>query len=42
MLKLSKIFFAFVIAVNISINAQGCICAIGGGSEDYNDWSDEP
>lgn len=42
MLKLSKIFFAFIIAVNISINAQGYICAIGGGSEDYNDWSDAP
>ena len=22
--------------------AQGFICAVGGGGEDYNDWSDEP
>jgi len=24
------------------ILAQGFVCAIGGGSEDYNDWSDQP
>jgi cyanophycinase len=39
---LNKIFFACILAANISVNAQGYICAIGGGSEDYNDWSDEP
>lgn len=39
---MNKIFFAFIIAANVSVNAQGFICAIGGGSEDYNDWSDEP
>jgi cyanophycinase len=26
----------------INLYSQGYICAIGGGSEDYNDWSDEP
>lgn len=26
----------------ICIYAQGSVCAIGGGSEDYNDWSDAP
>ncbi|MBU1099633.1 MAG: Type 1 glutamine amidotransferase-like domain-containing protein [Bacteroidetes bacterium] len=24
------------------LSAQGYLCAIGGGSENYNDWSDEP
>ncbi len=24
------------------INAQGFICAVGGGAENYNDWSDAP
>lgn len=37
---ISKIILAFFF--NISIYAQGYICAVGGGSEDYNDWSDEP
>jgi len=35
-----KIFF--LLSINIIINAQGYVCAIGGGSEDYGDWSDEP
>jgi cyanophycinase len=35
-----KIFF--FLSINFVINAQGYICAIGGGSEDYGDWSDEP
>lgn len=35
-----KIFF--LLSINFVINAQGYICAIGGGSEDYGDWSDEP
>lgn len=35
-----KIFF--LLSINFVINAQGYVCAIGGGSEDYEDWSDEP
>ncbi len=35
-----KIFF--LLFINFVINAQGYVCAIGGGSEDYEDWSDEP
>ena len=40
----SKIFFSFIFIFNITFNlyAQGYVCAIGGGSEDYNDWSDAP
>ncbi|MFZ1291854.1 MAG: Type 1 glutamine amidotransferase-like domain-containing protein [Melioribacteraceae bacterium] len=36
-----KTLIFFVIFSQILV-AQGYICAIGGGSEDYNDWSDEP
>lgn len=40
--KKKLILFLFTILIaNISY-AQGYICAIGGGSEDYSDWSDEP
>ena len=28
--------------ISSQILARGFICAIGGGSEDYNDWSDQP
>lgn len=28
--------------ISFSANAQGYVCAIGGGSENYNDWSDAP
>jgi len=28
--------------LNALLFAQGYICAVGGGSEDYNDWSDKP
>ncbi|MBK7104287.1 MAG: Type 1 glutamine amidotransferase-like domain-containing protein [Ignavibacteriae bacterium] len=36
-----KTILIFFIFYN-SIYSQGYICAIGGGSEDYNDWSDKP
>jgi len=45
MIKLIKISGAFLIlmfAFLSNLNAQGYVCAIGGGSENYNDWSDEP
>ena len=29
-------------SVQLLLKAQGYVCAIGGGSEDYNDWSDGP
>lgn len=37
---LISIFPIFIF--NNIINAQGYICAIGGGSENYSDWSDGP
>jgi len=30
------------LSFNFSLKAQGYICAVGGGSEDYKDWSDAP
>ncbi|MFC2103592.1 Type 1 glutamine amidotransferase-like domain-containing protein [Bacteroidota bacterium] len=36
-----KISFIFII-LNINLHSQGYLCAIGGGSEDYNSWSDAP
>ncbi len=40
----SKIFLSFIFIFSITFNlyAQGYICAVGGGSEDYNNWSDAP
>ncbi len=38
MKKLLLIFFVF----NLLVHAQGFVCAIGGGSENYSDWSDVP
>lgn len=40
----SKILLSFIFILNftLSLYAQGYICAVGGGSEDYNDWSDAP
>ncbi len=40
----SKIFFSILFIINITLNlyAQGYICTVGGGSEDYNNWSDAP
>jgi len=39
-----KIFFLIVLilALNFNLLPQGYVCAIGGGSEDYNNWSDAP
>ena len=34
--------FIFFFSVNSNLIAQGYACAIGGGSEDYNNWSDAP
>jgi len=30
------------LTLNLTLLAQGYVCAIGGGSENYNDWSDAP
>ena len=30
------------LSLNFDLFAQGYICAVGGGSEGYNDWSDAP
>ncbi|MGQ9642717.1 MAG: cyanophycinase, partial [Ignavibacterium sp.] len=38
---LQKIIFLFL-TLNLNLFAQGYVCAIGGGSENYNDWSDAP
>lgn len=42
MMKFFPFIICFIFAFNFSIFAQGYICAVGGGSENYNDWSDEP
>ena len=41
---ISKIILSLLLTINLTLNlyAQGYICAVGGGSEDYGDWSDEP
>ncbi len=41
---ISKINLYLFLTINLTLNlyAQGYICAVGGGSEDYNDWSDAP
>lgn len=41
-MKLSSLIIFFLFILYRLIIAQGFICAIGGGSENYNDWSDEP
>jgi len=40
----SKIFLTLILFFYLTLNpyAQGYICAVGGGSEDYNNWSDAP
>ncbi len=38
---MKKIFLLLLLPAMYNF-AQGYICAIGGGSEDYNDWSDKP
>jgi cyanophycinase len=37
-----KFILLLTITSFINIHAQGYLCAVGGGSEDYNDWSDAP
>ncbi len=42
---IKKIFFltlTFSLSLNLALFAQGYTCAIGGGSENYGDWSDAP
>lgn len=41
---ISKIILSLLLTINLTLNlyAQGYICAVGGGSEDYGDWSDAP
>ncbi len=39
--KLVLLFTVFLTNY-LTINAQGYVCAVGGGSENYNDWSDAP
>ncbi|PJA96112.1 MAG: hypothetical protein CO129_08155, partial [Ignavibacteriales bacterium CG_4_9_14_3_um_filter_34_10] len=40
-MTLKKILF-LTLTVTLNLFAQGYVCAIGGGSENYNDWSDAP
>ncbi len=37
-----RFYAAIFFFVNASLSAQGYIAAIGGGSENYNSWSDKP
>lgn len=37
-----KFLLVLTLTSLFSIHAQGYLCAIGGGSEDYDDWSDAP
>lgn len=37
-LKILLLFFSY----NLTLLAQGYVCAVGGGSENYNSWSDAP
>ncbi|MBI9060210.1 MAG: Type 1 glutamine amidotransferase-like domain-containing protein [Labilibaculum sp.] len=40
---MKRYLFVLYLTINVSLTfAQGFICAIGGGSEDYGSWSDEP
>ncbi len=41
MLK-KNLFFLLIILVPFALFAQGSILLVGGGGEDYRDWSDEP
>lgn len=41
LLKIS-VFLFLTLTLNLTLFAQGFVCAIGGGSENYNDWSDAP
>ncbi len=37
-----KYILTLTLSLNLTLFAQGFVCAIGGGSENYNDWSDAP
>lgn len=39
---MKNLFLIFYFIFNFFNYAQGYICAIGGGAENYNDWSDKP
>jgi len=43
---LVKIFniltLTLILTLNLTLFPQGYVCAVGGGSEDYNNWSDAP
>lgn len=40
-MTLTKIIL-LTLTLNLKLFAEGYVCAIGGGSENYNDWSDAP
>ncbi|AFH50607.1 Cyanophycinase-like protein [Ignavibacterium album JCM 16511] len=40
-LKIKNIL-TLTLSLTLNLFAQGYVCAIGGGSENYNDWSDAP
>ncbi len=42
MQSILKKILTLSLTINLTILAQGYVCAIGGGSENYNDWSDAP
>lgn len=42
LIKKINIPFILLFYLNLPLFAQGYICAVGGGSEDYNNWSDAP
>ncbi len=37
-----KILTGSFLFIYLNVYSQGYVCAVGGGSEDYNDWSDAP
>ena len=37
-----KGFSLLYLILSLNISAQGYLCAVGGGSEDYKSWSDTP
>ena len=39
---LFPLFLLHLFYLHENLFSQGYICAIGGGGEDYNDWSDKP
>jgi cyanophycinase len=41
-MRLTALLLAFQLASSMAIAGQGSLLLVGGGSEDYNDWSDAP